>query len=123
MTDATTTAVLEPVLAAVRATGWTVRVLDLHGVTGKPAFLDRCAGALDLPDWFGRNWDALADSLKDLSWLPPSRGRLLLVTAWQAYAAAQPGEWAVAQEVFDDVQAHWEKRAEGFAVLLTAGTG
>ncbi|MFC6090625.1 barstar family protein [Saccharothrix lopnurensis] len=28
------------------------------------------AEALDFPDWFGHNLDALYDSLTDLSWLP-----------------------------------------------------
>ncbi len=39
--------------------------LDLDGVTDKAGLTDRCARALALPDWFGRNWDALADSLSD----------------------------------------------------------
>ncbi len=33
--------------------------------------------ALRLPDYFGRNWDALTDCLRDLSWLPP--GRITLI--------------------------------------------
>ncbi|MGY4965836.1 barstar family protein [Streptomyces sp. 900105245] len=39
--------------------------LDLTGVTDKPGLTDRVARALALPDWFGRNRDALADSLCD----------------------------------------------------------
>ncbi|GAB2914357.1 barstar family protein [Streptomyces heilongjiangensis] len=39
---------------------------DLTGVTDNPAFRDRCARALDLPDHFGRNGDALADCLPHL---------------------------------------------------------
>ncbi|MGW2997195.1 barstar family protein, partial [Streptomyces sp. NPDC001193] len=29
-----------------------------------------------MPSWFGGNWDALADALIDLSWLPRAPGRL-----------------------------------------------
>ncbi|MGY4999220.1 barstar family protein [Streptomyces sp. 900105245] len=39
--------------------------LDLTGVTDKPGLTDRVARALALPDGFGRNRDALADSLCD----------------------------------------------------------
>lgn len=50
-------------------TGATVAVLD--GPATKRELLDALAGALAFPGWVGRNWDALADALGDLSWLPP----------------------------------------------------
>ncbi|MGH8692277.1 MAG: barstar family protein [Burkholderiales bacterium] len=34
----------------------------------KAALLQNIAKALDFPDWFGGNWDALEDCLTDLSW-------------------------------------------------------
>ena len=37
----------------------------------KAELLDAVAEALEFPAWTGRNWDALADALADLSWLPP----------------------------------------------------
>ena len=37
--------------------------IDLQGCQDKEAVLARIAQALDFPDWFGRNWDALADCL------------------------------------------------------------
>jgi RNAse (barnase) inhibitor barstar len=42
-------------------------------IDGREALFDAYARALDFPDWFGRNWDALWDLLTDLSWLdsPP----------------------------------------------------
>ncbi|MCF3135278.1 MULTISPECIES: barstar family protein [Streptomyces] len=80
-----------------------VVTLDLDGAVDKAALMDRVARALDLPDWFGRNWDALADSLADPSVWPPEaaeRGLLVVVTGWRQYAGARPEEWDVAQDVF-----------------------
>lgn len=51
----------------VEAAGWGFVLLDTSEVHDKTGFLDLCATAFDLPRWFGRNWDALADSLSDRS--------------------------------------------------------
>ncbi|MEV7503526.1 barstar family protein [Streptomyces sp. NPDC093018] len=82
-----------------------VVTLDLTGVTDKSGLLDAVARALHLPDWFGRNWDALLDSLSDPSVWPSEaaeRGLLLVVTGWEPYAGARPDEWRVAREVFTE---------------------
>ncbi|MFF2776725.1 barstar family protein [Streptomyces sp. NPDC058052] len=88
-------------------------VLDLHGVTEKTAFMDRCVRALPLPVWFGRNWDALADCLADLR-----APMAIVVTGWHAYAEAEPDDWALAQEVFS---AAARTSRQGLAVLLSLG--
>ncbi|QNE22129.1 barstar family protein [Kribbella qitaiheensis] len=51
----------------VTAAGWSFVLLDTTQVSDKAGFLDVCKTTFDLPRWFGRNWDALADSLSDRS--------------------------------------------------------
>ncbi|MFF5146824.1 barstar family protein [Streptomyces sp. NPDC013157] len=82
--------------------------LDLDGVADKAGLMDRIAAALDLPGWFGRNWDALTDSLRDPSVWPPEavdRGLLIVVTGWRGYARTRPDEWETARRVFTDASA------------------
>lgn len=43
------------------------------GLTEKGALLDALAKALAAPAWFGHNWDALSELLRDLSWRPEDR--------------------------------------------------
>ncbi|MEV6172224.1 barstar family protein [Streptomyces sp. NPDC051954] len=86
-----------------------VVTLDLDGVTDKAGLMDRCARALELPDWFGRNWDALADSLSDHTVWPEGaveQGLLIVVRNWQPYAGAQPKEWGIARDVFSQAADH-----------------
>jgi hypothetical protein len=54
-----------------RERGLTALQVDLAGVQEKSELLARIASAMKFPDSFGMNWDALADSLRDLSWLNP----------------------------------------------------
>ncbi|MFB6642140.1 barstar family protein [Streptomyces chartreusis] len=105
-------------LDAARAAGWETAVLDLSGVTDKAGLMTACAEGLRLPDWFGSNWDALADCLSDLEWWPAQQGRLILVCEWQAYATARSDEWGVLQEIFADAAARWRETATGLVVLM-----
>ncbi len=97
--DAGVLPVVEPVdvlslEAACEAVGRPFVVLDTHDVVDKTGFMDAVSLALELPDWFGRNWDALADCLRDV---PPST-----VVAWDGWtdlARAAPRECEVALEV------------------------
>ncbi|HUE71888.1 MAG TPA: barstar family protein [Pirellulaceae bacterium] len=41
------------------------------GIRSKQKLLAILADRLRFPAWTGRNWDALEESLRDLSWLPP----------------------------------------------------
>ncbi len=58
---------VEQMRRSVGTAGWNFVLLDTTGVHDKTGLLDVCATAFDLPRWFGRNWDALADSLSDRS--------------------------------------------------------
>ncbi|MGW4689729.1 barstar family protein [Streptomyces sp. NPDC004244] len=102
---------LDPALAAAEAAGWAVVRLDLDGVRTKARLMDACAEAFRLPEWFGRNWDALADCLRDLSWLPQpggaGAGRLVVVTGWRELGEARPGDWDVLREVLGEASAYW----------------
>ncbi|MER7567177.1 barstar family protein [Streptomyces sp. NPDC097941] len=85
-----------------------VVTLDLDGVADKAGLMDRCARDLRLPDWFGRNWDALADVLSDPGlWSGDGvdEETVVVVRHWDRYAAARPDEWATAREVFSQASA------------------
>ncbi|MFG3199558.1 barstar family protein [Streptomyces sp. NPDC048208] len=79
--------------------------LDLEGVRDKAGLMDRAAKALSLPDWFGRNWDALLDSLSDTTVWPPAavkRGLLVVVRNWEPFAELDPDEWRIARDVLSE---------------------
>jgi len=57
----------DQVLRDAAAAGFGFVLLDTGQIHDKAGFLDLCATAFDLPRWFGRNRDALADSLSDRS--------------------------------------------------------
>ncbi|UWE09464.1 barstar family protein [Actinacidiphila bryophytorum] len=94
-------------------------VLDLTDVGDRQAFMDRCTADLGLPDWFGRNWDALADCLTDLSWWPAEPGgRRLHVRGWHGFASALPREWRIVKDILRDAELFWRGTDTELRVVL-----
>lgn len=89
--------------------------IDLAGCATKAELLDRTARAFKFPDWFGHNWDALADCLTDLSWLPAS-GYTVVIAHAQGLRQAEPGTWSTFLDVLQEASAFWKD--EGIDVLI-----
>lgn len=73
--------VSQSVLQAAHALHFMVRVADLAECVDHDTALAVIARALEFPEWYGANWDALADCMSDLSWLPGDGYLLLLDNA------------------------------------------
>ncbi len=91
--------------------------LDTGAARNKDGFLAACARDLRLPDWFGDNWDALADCLEDLSWRP-APGHVILWRGVSRFAAAAPNEFATALEIFRNAAKYCKQRGRLFIALL-----
>jgi hypothetical protein len=95
--------------------GWRFFYLDGADARDKASFLRAVAAACDFPDWFGSNWDALADCLSDLSWAP-APGYVLLYDHHDAYAPAP--EWPMVLDIFAATARRWDRADVPFCVLL-----
>jgi RNAse (barnase) inhibitor barstar len=58
--------------------GFSAIRVELAGVKDESGLLSKLASDLNFPDYFGMNWNALIDCLRDLSWLNP-RGVLVVL--------------------------------------------
>lgn len=92
--------VVDDVIADVQRRGAVPHVLGPAG--SKAELLDGFAAALRFPRWVGRNWDALADALGDLSWLPAGPQAILWVGP-RRLEQADPDAYRAALGVLRDV--------------------
>ena len=82
------------------------------------------ARALEFPDYFGHNWDALEECLADLEWLP-GKGYILLITD-AGYVLPDEEEYETFLEILRDAGEAWgngqagmgARRATPFHVLF-----
>jgi hypothetical protein len=77
---------------------------------------------LAFPAWFGHNWDALADCLTDLSWLPAA-GYVLIWDGYGTLGRAEVKAWRRAYEVFEAAIAARVRAGSAPLYLLLRGTG
>jgi len=102
---------------AARDAGLLVRRIDLHGCAGKDALLERLADALSTPEGQGRNWDALSDQLRDLSWLP-ARGYALLLPHAAELRDAEEASFDTLLDILDEATVDWQERDVPFWAFL-----
>ena len=87
---------VEDVRHAVEHAGWTFAFVDGLKAQTKQEFLTRIGEALNFPEWYGKNFDALADCLTDVD---SGNGTVVLWDGWGAFARAEPRAFSVALSV------------------------
>ena len=94
-----------------------VPVLDGRSLTGKSRLLEALGRALDLPDYYGVNWDALEECLGDFSW------RSGPIRLFLHHADAIPtGLLDTLIAVFSEAAAEWSRQGRVCSLFL-ADTG
>ncbi len=107
------------------------RVSDLRHQRGLQGFNVHCAGVSDkdsvlqafardmrLPDWFGANWDALADCLMDLDAASRGAGVVMTVTGLETLAKQASEDYEMLMGVLRDAVTYWQEEGMPFYVLL-----
>ncbi|OIR08704.1 barstar (barnase inhibitor) [mine drainage metagenome] len=100
----------EDLRASATEGGFIVFEADIANASGKGEVLAELARAIAAPDWFGHNWDALADALGDLSWCPASGYVLLL--------HGDPSGEAVLGDILDATISFWKLNGKAFWVFI-----
>lgn len=106
-------------------TGFSLKVIKGAKCQTTDGLLREWARALDFPDYFGQNWDALEECLADLEWLP-AKGYILLITDAAQVLPDDEEEYATLLEVLRDAGEAWgngqagmgQQRATPFHVLF-----
>lgn len=92
-------------------------VLDLRGVSDKAGLLETWAESIGAPEWVGRNWDAMDEVMRDLSWARADR-YVVIVTGARALARADPKSWRVGLDILRGAVAEWDSRGVPMLVLV-----
>ncbi len=88
--------------------------LDGRILTDKDTLLAALGWALEFPDYFGANWDALEECLTDMAWRP---GAIALHVGHAA--ALDPELLDVLVDVFSDAADYWQDQGRACSLFLS----
>jgi RNAse (barnase) inhibitor barstar len=108
-------ATADPVVLEVAGeAGLEVVAVSLATARDKDSLMKTLAEALGFPKWFGANWDALEDSLSDLSWRD-APGWVLVLRDFDALSRDDLG---VLLEVLRSAAQFWAGRGRPFFAVF-----
>ncbi len=96
--------------------------MDIGHVHHKEELLGHFAKAMQFPESFGRNWDALNDCLTDLSWLPAA-GYVVVLEKSKHFGAGHRHDFETALEVLQSVTDTWKARGKPFWMFIHGAQG
>lgn len=108
----------DAVTSAARAAGWETAVVGQGHRGDKRALLSELAAALDLPAWFGHNWDALVDCLGDALGQRERQGRLPLLVVIEAPNALVADDRVVLVEILAAAAVQFASGPSPLSVVL-----
>lgn len=108
---------LEPLAEAAGMQGLRVCRISLADYTDREALFDRLTQALRLPADFGRNWDALADSMRDLSWLKAT-GFILLFDRAESMRDTNEEDFDTLLDILEEAVDYWQEANSPFFVFF-----
>lgn len=108
---------LEPLGEAAGMQGLRVCRIDLADYADQETLFDRLTQPLQLPADFGRNWDALADSMRDLSWLKAT-GYILLFDHADAMQDRSEEDFDTLLDVLEEAVDFWQEAQTPFFVFF-----
>lgn len=108
---------IDELLAGATAADCLVVRVDFFGMRDKDEMLAAVGKALRFPEWFGHNWDALADCLTDMGWLP-AMGYVIIFDRCDGIHARAEGDFVTLMQVFQDAAQTWREENVPFWCLV-----
>jgi hypothetical protein len=107
----------DPILATITDWGWYAGYINGRYVEDKQTFLDTAGQALAFPSYYGRNWDAFEEMVRDMSWARAA-GYVILYDSVYRFAGNHEEQWQTALSILKGACDFWQQEGTPFYVLL-----
>jgi hypothetical protein len=96
-----------------------IRVAEVDGaaVRSKQDLMEALSAALELPDYFGGNWDALEEVLRDLGWLE-AKGHVVLIRSGEEMWKRDPELTGMLVRSWIEAAGGWAEKGAPFHLVF-----
>ena len=94
--------------------------IDVSGVDSKSALLNAIGAAMKLPDYYGSNWDALEECLRDLE--QDERGWLVIFENADRLLSLPKQELTTLLAILADTSAFWKNEGRLFRTVFVGSS-
>ena len=91
--------------------------IDGTKINSKKDLLSRLASEMKFPTYFGNNWDALEECLKDLNWFIENGYVIRFINA-DKFIKDHPSDFRVLIEIAEAVANHWKFHKVEFILIV-----
>ncbi|MBI1928444.1 barstar family protein [Candidatus Poribacteria bacterium] len=96
--------------------GYKLFKLHGHAIESKEAFFHLAAKEMSFPDYFGNNWDALEECMRDVMEWIPARGYIVLFEDAHLFCQSAPNDFLTFIEIVAGIADEWAH--EGIPLFL-----
>src|SRR5262249_6807368 len=93
--------------------------LDGTNIRSKSDLLSMLSRIMCFPDYFGSNWDALEECLRDLAWVP-ARGYIIQFTHADDFIKTSLSDFHDFVQIVQSAYLHWQKNKVEFLLIVEA---
>lgn len=105
------------IVRQAEAAGFFVAQINGSVAETRTAFLNQTARLLQFPDYFGHNWDAFDECIRDLEWLPAS-GYVIIWDHFERFAELEQEDWKIALSILERAVDYWRQAGTPMFVFL-----
>lgn len=98
-------------------TGFNVYRIDLGQAHDTESLHYVLSHSLHFPDWYGANWDGLADCLTDMSW-NEADGYLLILQRTEPLQRGEPETFRMFLQILGEAAQSWREQGTSFWTLV-----
>ncbi len=103
----------DPLIEAAEGIGFAVFRIDLSHAEDKAEMLGAIGKAMSFPNWFGHNFDALADCLADMAWRPAD-GYFVLLRHCDGIHGRAESDFVTTLQTFEEAADEWREQGIPF---------